>query len=91
MGQWPMASDTQTVAHLMKTAGYQGGKQAVRYENWKGIRLGVNENRQAPLELYNLSTDLGERLNVSDRYPEVVTRIEGCRKPMSLQPMLHWI
>ena len=55
----------------------QGGKQAVRYENWKGLRLGVNQDRQGPLELYNLSTDLGGgMLNVADRYPEVVNRIE---------------
>jgi len=54
----------------------QGGKQALRLGDWKGVRLGVNQDRQAPLELYNLSTDLGEQLNVSDRYPDVVNRIE---------------
>ena len=37
---------------------------------------GVNQDRQGPLELYNLSTDLGERVNVADRNPDVVTRIK---------------
>ena len=54
----------------------QGGKQALRLGDWKGVRLGVNQDRQAPLALYKLSTDLGEQLNVSDRYPDVVKRIE---------------
>jgi len=54
----------------------QGGKQAVRHQHWKGIRLGVSQDRQAPLALYDLRTDVGERRNVADQYPEIVTHIE---------------
>ena len=53
----------------------RGGKQAVRYGNWKGVRLGMGANRK-PLELYDLATDLGERNNVAAEHPEVVARLE---------------
>lgn len=46
--------------------------QAVRLENWKGIRLG----RQAPLELYDLNRDPEEKRNLADLHPEIVQRIE---------------
>ncbi|NBC84374.1 MAG: sulfatase-like hydrolase/transferase [Bacteroidetes bacterium] len=54
----------------------QGGKQAVRFEKWKGVRLNVNENRDAPIELYDLSVDIGEENNVADQFPEVVAKLE---------------
>ena len=45
--------------------------QAVRWENWKGIRLG----RGGEIRLYNLSQDIGEEHNVASRHPDVVQRI----------------
>ena len=39
-----------------------GFSQAVRIGNWKGVRL---KNRHAPIELYDLSTDLGETNDVA--------------------------
>ena len=53
----------------------QGGKQAVRWGDWKGIRLNVNTDRNGPLELYNLADDLGEQHNVADKHPEVVAKM----------------
>lgn len=50
----------------------QGGKQAVRKGNWKAVRLGVKNNRQAPIELYDLIGDPGEKNNVASEFPEVV-------------------
>jgi len=46
--------------------------QAVRMGDWKGIR----QRPGAPLELYDLSADVGEMTDVSGRHPEVVARIE---------------
>lgn len=53
----------------------QGGKQAVRMGDWKGIRLGVDADRDAPIALYDLREDLGETRDVSAAHPEVVARI----------------
>ena len=55
----------------------QGGKQAVRFGNWKGIRLGVKENRNAPIELYDLSNDPGEANNIAEKYPEIISLMDS--------------
>ncbi len=47
--------------------------QAVRLDNWKGIRAG----REEMVQLYDLDSDLGETTDVADSHPEVVEKIEG--------------
>ncbi|HKI90243.1 MAG TPA: sulfatase/phosphatase domain-containing protein, partial [Draconibacterium sp.] len=47
--------------------------QAVRMDNWKGIRLG----KGSPIQLYNLQNDIGEQNNVAEKHPEVVHEIES--------------
>ena len=52
---------------------HQGSShQAVRTGKWKAIRGAPG----APLELYDLSNDLGEQLDVAAQHPEVTARIE---------------
>jgi arylsulfatase A-like enzyme len=53
----------------------QGGKQAVRRGNWKGVRLNAVANRNAPLELYDLATDTAERRNVAGAHPGIVREL----------------
>ncbi len=45
--------------------------QAVRLDRWKGIRLGVN----SAIQLYDLSSDIGETLDVAPEHPEIVQQI----------------
>lgn len=45
--------------------------QAVRWHHWKGLRLG----QKAEVQLFDLSTDLGEKHNVAAKHPEVVKQI----------------
>ena len=52
------------------------GKQAVLWGNWKGIRLGVNKNPNAAIELYDLKNDAGEENNIASKHPDVVKQIE---------------
>lgn len=52
-----------------------GGRQAVRWGDWKGVRLNVHRNREAPIQLFNLAVDPGEADNVARAHPEVVERI----------------
>jgi arylsulfatase A len=49
-------------------------QQAVREGKWKIIRSGVDVG-DPPFELYDLSTDIGERHNVAAEHPDVVARL----------------
>ena len=50
------------------------GQQAVRMGKWKGIRKDIfDENME--IELYNLEIDLGEQVDVSTQFPEIVNEI----------------
>ncbi len=53
----------------------RGGKQAVRMGNWKGVRLDVLADSEAPIELYDLSSDSSEKKNVVADYLDVVSRL----------------
>jgi arylsulfatase A-like enzyme len=53
----------------------QNGKQALRWKNWKGIKFNVSIDPNSPLELYNLSEDPGEHINVADKYPDIVKQM----------------
>lgn len=48
----------------------QGGRQAVRQGNWKGIRLKAAGNPEGPVELYDLVKDPAEKQNLAARFPE---------------------
>ncbi|MFW6101646.1 MAG: arylsulfatase [Bacteroidota bacterium] len=52
-----------------------GGKQAIRMGNWKGVKVNINNNPDAPLLLYNLFKDKGEENSVADQYPEIVEEL----------------
>lgn len=54
----------------------QGGKQAVRMGDWKGVRLDVKKNPDGPVELYNLKADIGEKRNTASEHPAIVHEIE---------------
>jgi arylsulfatase A-like enzyme len=61
--------------HLYWEFAPQGGKQAVRMGRWKGVRVNVTENHDAPLELYDLQNDIGEKNNVADEHPDIVKKM----------------
>ena len=52
-----------------------GGKQAVRYGNWKGIRLNVLKDKNAVIELYDLSSDPQEKHDIALKHPDIVKKI----------------
>jgi arylsulfatase A len=55
----------------------QGGRQAVRWGNWKAIRLNVSVNQDGPIELYNLNNDPAEQSNVAAGHPDIVKKINA--------------
>ena len=54
----------------------QGGKQAVRSGNYKAIRLNVGKDPNGQIELYDLSNDLEEQIDLATQLPDVVKRME---------------
>lgn len=56
------------------------GRQAVRWGNWKGVRLNVGKDDQASIELYDLSVDPSEQNNLAAKNPAVVKKISQLMK-----------
>jgi arylsulfatase A len=56
-----------------------GGQQALRMGDWKGVRQNIFKDSMQ-IELYNLSTDIGEKRDVSNEYPQKVKQIETLMK-----------
>ncbi len=54
----------------------QASKQAVRMGKWKALR----HSPAAPVEIYDLSTDIGENHNLAADHPDIVKRVETCLK-----------
>ena len=55
----------------------RGGRLAIRKGDWKAVRYQVLKNPEAPLELYDLSKDIGETTDLANQHPEIVKEMEG--------------
>lgn len=53
----------------------KGGRRGVTTEKWKALRLDVNKNPQAPVQLYDLKNDPSETKDVAAENPQVVERM----------------
>ncbi len=58
----------------------QGGKVAVRIDNWKAVRLNADKGIQDSVELYDLSVDEGETNDIAASNPEIVNKMIGIMK-----------
>ena len=54
----------------------QGGKMAARFGNWKAVKTDVNRSPQGETEIYDLSADFSESVNISSERPDLVQRAE---------------
>ena len=54
----------------------RGGRRAARFGDWKAVQLNISKNPGAPIELYNLSTDLGEETDIAAKHPEIVKQAQ---------------
>jgi len=51
------------------------GRVAIRQGKWKGVRYHVNARSDSPLELYDLSKDLGETNDIAFQFPQVAAKL----------------
>lgn len=58
----------------------QGGKQAVRKGKWKGVRLDVTKDPEAPVHLYDLEKDPYETTDVATQHPAIVKEMKTLMK-----------
>mgnify|MGYP003615247976 CR=1 FL=1 len=57
-----------------------GGRQAVRFGNWKGVKYTAAEKQDSPIQLYNLLNDRGEKNDLSGQHPDIVKKIDEIMK-----------
>jgi arylsulfatase A len=50
----------------------EGGRQAIRMDQWKGVRQGVLNDPNSPIELFDLKKDPGEKSDLAKRFPEII-------------------
>ncbi len=50
----------------------RGKSQAARKGDWKAVRKNLKKNPEAPIELYDLSKDIGEENDIAAEHPQIV-------------------
>ncbi len=58
----------------------KGGRIAVRLGEYKGVRMNVIKNPEAPIELFRVTEDPGEQVDMSADHPQVVAEIDRIMK-----------
>ncbi len=54
----------------------QGGRRAVRKDQWKAVQYDVINNPDGPVMLFNLTQDIGEETDLSSEYPEIAEEMK---------------
>ena len=67
-----------------------GGKQAVRWNNWKAIKLNVSTGKEEAAELYDIVKDPGEKINVAVQNSAIVKKMKTMMKKAH-QKNIDWI
>ncbi len=56
------------------------GRQALRWKNWKLIKLNVNTTATTITELYNIAADPAEKNNMAAKFPDMVKKLDDMIK-----------
>lgn len=57
-----------------------GGRQAVRWKNWKAIKVNVSTNKAGDMELYDIDNDPSEKINLAAKNGSIVKKMEAFMK-----------
>lgn len=66
-----------------------GGQIAVRMGDWKGVRKNINKNPSASWELYDLSNDPNEQINIADQHLKVLKQFDIIVKKEHQHPVVN--
>ncbi len=55
----------------------QGGKKAVRLGKYKAVQTNIYKDKNAPIRLFDVQSDIGETKDISAKHPEVIARIRA--------------
>ena len=58
----------------------KGGRQGVRKHNWKAVKYDMSNNPHAPIQLFDLTSDIGEEHDLSGEHPKIVEEMENIMK-----------
>lgn len=68
----------------------KNGRMAIRKGNWKAVKMDFFTDPTKPAELYDLSKDLGEEINIASQNPDILAELEALflssREPSTLFP-----
>ena len=62
-----------------------GGQQAIRINQWKGIRKNLFKGNKK-IKIYNLDNDKLEINDLSDKYPDIINQMEKYMKKARIEP-----
>lgn len=51
-----------------------GGKQGIRMGDYKAVRLKAKDDKEAPIAIYHLPSDIGEQKDLAAQHPELVAK-----------------
>lgn len=57
-----------------------GGRLGIRKGKWKAVKYDMSNNLDAPVQLYDLSVDLGEENNIASEHPDIVKELDSLMK-----------
>ena len=84
-----LGKDTQVKhPHMYWEFPAYGGQQAVRMDQWKGLRMNIKEGN-LEMALYNLDQDPREQQDLADQHPEIVRQMEQIMKTEHTTPELE--
>jgi len=70
-----VGQSTKGIGHYCPLAEKEG-PQSIRKANWQAVKYNALKQPDRPIELYNLSKDLGKSNDIAGKHPEIVKEMQ---------------